>query len=435
MPTSPDTLLRRLQQAALAPAATPRALGVDDWAFRKGHTYGTILVDLERSRVIDLLPGRDGAAVQQWLRDHPGVRVISRDRASAYAQAAAEAAPDAVQVADRWHLLKNAREMLERFLQRQRPAVETALAPPVQALACATASPKQTAEGSAAVPAGLREPAPPPGSASAPPAKTPSPRELAHQVKWDKRRERFEEVRRRHELGQPIRQIARELELSRNAVRGYLRLGRCPDWRPGQARRTGLDRFRGWVDQQIQAGRDNAAELHRELQGQGYQGSYDAVRRFVVRRLAAVGEARQRANAAKCPGPAVPSSRALAFDVLRLPEKQKAEGQARVDRLRDISAEFKEVLRLSEAFAALVRQESAQTLKGWLEEAERSAVPEIKGFAEGIRQDEAAVAAATTQEWSNGPVEGQVNRLKTIKRQMYGRAGLALLRARVLHAG
>jgi transposase len=200
-------------------------------------------------------------------------------------------------------------------------------------------------------------------------------------------------------------------------------------------RPTGLDRFGAWVDEQIQAGRSNAAELHRELQGRGYQGSAAAVRRFVARRLAAAGKPRQRANAATSAGPPLPSSRALAFDVLRRAPKQKAEAQARVAALRGISAEFAEVLRLTEAFAALVRQESRQTLKEWLEEAERSAVPEIKGFAEGIRQDEAAVAAATTQPWSNGPVEGQVNRLKMIKRQMYGRAGLALLRARVLNTG
>src|SRR5262249_50633651 len=113
-------------------------------------------------------------------------------------------------------------------------------------------------------------------------------------------------------------------------------------------------------------------------------------------------------------GPAapLPSSRALALGVLARSANRKPEVQARVDSLRGISAEFSAVLKLTEEFAELVRQESGQTLRGWLEKAEQSAVAEVKGFAEGIRQDEAAVAAATTEVWSNGPVEGQVNRLK-----------------------
>src|SRR5262245_13701740 len=134
LPSSPATLLRRAKQAALTPVAPPRVLGVDDWAWRKGQSYGTLLVDLERGRVIDLLPGRDGEALRQWLKDHPGIEVISRDRASAYAQAAADAAPQARQVADRWHLLKNVREMLERFFERHRDklkAVAAALTQPL----------------------------------------------------------------------------------------------------------------------------------------------------------------------------------------------------------------------------------------------------------------------------------------------------------------
>jgi transposase len=189
------------------------------------------------------------------------------------------------------------------------------------------------------------------------------------------------------------------------------------------------------VDQQLQAGRDNAAQLHRELIGRGYRGSYAAVQRFIARRLAALGQPRQRANAAKVGADTVPSARSLALAVLCSGEQLQAEVRVRLERLRGISAEFSEVVRLSEAFAALVRQQSAQTLAGWLEEAQRAVSVEMRGFAKGIRQDEAAVAAATTQPWSNGPVEGQVNRLKVIKRQMYGRASLALLRARVLCVG
>src|SRR6202043_673575 len=104
--------LRRVKQLDGEPSAPPRFVGIDDWAWRKGHRYGTIIVDLERGDVIDLLPNRDAETVKKWLESHPGVELVSRDRSSTYAQAAADGAPEARQVADRWHLLKNLREAI-----------------------------------------------------------------------------------------------------------------------------------------------------------------------------------------------------------------------------------------------------------------------------------------------------------------------------------
>jgi hypothetical protein len=237
IPTSATTLLRRVKQAASKPVTTPRVLGVDDWAWRKGLRYGTILVDLERGEVIDLLPSRDGDALKQWLLDHPGVEVISRDRASAYAQAASEAAPEATQVADRWHLLKNVREMLERFFERHRgqiKSVASALAQPLAPQPPVAEAPEpaeiKDSPGAATAPAGEPTPQGRPAQARATSAKT--------------RRERFEEVRRRHADGESIRLIGKQMGLSRGAVRRYLRQDHCPDWRPGQARPNRLDRFR-----------------------------------------------------------------------------------------------------------------------------------------------------------------------------------------------
>lgn len=129
MPTSPDTLLRRITNAPEEPAPPPRYVGIDDWAFRKGQRYGTLVVDLERGRVIDLLPDRQAATVEKWLREHPGIEVITRDRAAVYAQAASAGAPEALQVADRWHLLNNLREAVERLLGRMDTTVADALQP------------------------------------------------------------------------------------------------------------------------------------------------------------------------------------------------------------------------------------------------------------------------------------------------------------------
>ena len=129
MPTSPDTLLRRVRYAIDEPVPAPRFVGIDDWAYKKGKNYGTILIDLERRQVIDIFPGRDGEAVKDWLKANPQVEVITRDRWANYAQAASDAAPQAKQVADRWHLLKNLREAVERFLARFSPEIRTATEP------------------------------------------------------------------------------------------------------------------------------------------------------------------------------------------------------------------------------------------------------------------------------------------------------------------
>ena len=427
MPASPDTLLRRLKQATPVAAPTPRVLGVDDWALRKGQNYGTILVDLERGQVIDLLVGRDAGTLKPWLLAHPGVEVISRDRATAYAQAGSEAAPQAKQVADRWHLLKNVREMLERFFERHHPTIQRVagpLAQPMTPTAKATEPPQSQQERARVLPV----------SDAASVTETPSAEQQVQHVKRQQRVERYHQVRQRHSQGQSIRQIAQAMNLSRNAVRRYLRQDHCPDWKPGQARRTQLDGFRGWVDEQIQAGRGNAAHLYRELTARGYKGSSASVRRFFTKRLAALGKTRQRVNAAQPRSPPPLSARTLAFDMVRVEKKRKPEEQARVNILRGIE-EFREVLPLVEEFIALIRKEQRKPLGDWLARAEGTPSPELRGFAQGIRQDEAAVSAAITEKWSNGPVEGQVNRLKMIKRQMYGRASFELLRRRVLHGG
>lgn len=400
---------------------------MDDWAIRRGHNYGTIRVDQQRRKVIDLLPGRDGEALKPWLLAHPGVKVISRDRASAYAQAASQAAPKAKQVADRWHLLKNLREMLERFFERHRKKVQSLPVLLTQQTASSgdkPAQPQQEVDPAQAVTK--------PDATSEQAVEPMTGLEQAQPSRRRQRQERYEEVRRRHGEGQAIRQIAQQMSLSRNAVRCYLRSSRCPDWRPGQARRSRLDRFSGWIDEQILAGRDNAAEFHGELTAKGYKGSAQSVRRFVTKRLAALRKRRERANAAVPRSPPVPSSRSLAFDVLRRDGKRDEQQRARVIALREADEEFGEVMTLAEEFLALVRKERVMPLAEWLRQAEGARSVELRGFAQGVAQDEGAVAAAMSEPWSNGQVEGQVNRLKTLKRQMYGRAGLGLLRRKAL---
>jgi transposase len=474
MPTSPDTLLRRVKESPDDPAPTPRYVGVDDWAIRKGQRYGTILIDLERGRVLDLLPGRDGAALQVWLQAHPGVELITRDRWAAYAQAAAAGAPQAKQVADRWHLLKNLREAVERLLGRMAAAVQAALrapppatelpapegdtapaadstvtAPAVETLATnrtvAIAAPPLSAPEPAVastLAAAAAAPASPPTVVfpaatepdAAPPS--PSPRERSRQARRQQRAEQYQRVHALRGQGHSLRQIARTAGVSVKRVLRYLRLPRCPDWNPGRRRPTQLDGFAVFIADWMQGGGRNAAELYRQLVGRGCRASYDAVRRYLAPRLGSTGRPGPRVGPLQPPAaPPPPSARKLSFEFIRRPEDRTAEEQGRLERLRTGDAELREGLDLAAAFAAQIRKAGTQTLGDWLAAVAASGCTELRSFAAGLRQDEAAVSAALTEPWSNGPVEGHVNRLKTIKRQMYGRAGFQLLRARVRKAG
>ena len=426
MTTSPDTLLRRVKRLKNESAPPPRVVGIDDWAWRKGQRYGTIVVDLERGDVIDLLPDRDAETVAAWLKAHPGVEVVTRDRSAAYAQAATEGASQAEQVADRWHLLKNLREAIERVLERHSAVVDTALK--------TTEPPTEPAQVTAV---------PEPGAATSPVESSPprppseplpeSPRLHAEQSKRQKRIDRFERVHELHRRGHSAGRIARELGLSRRSVFRYLRREKCPAWGLGGSRRSRLDGYREWIDARLAEGFTNVAELHRRLTERGFKGSYGSVYEFVTKRLGAAGKRRERLNAAEPPVPAPPSARQLSFEWARRAEKRKPPEQARLDAIRARSDELAAALDLADGFADLIRKRSRETLGEWLARGEASSDADLRRFAEGIRRDEAAVHAAVTETWSNGPVEGHVNRLKTIKRQMYGRAGFVLLRARVLN--
>jgi transposase len=417
VPTSPDTLLRRVKRAEARSPRPPRFVGIDDWAWRKGQRYGTIVVDLETNEVIDLLPDRDASTVKVWLAAHPGVELVSRDRASSYSQAATEAASQAQQVADRWHLLKDVREAIERLLDRHLPIITEALKPSD----------------------------PDPGTGEALPADEPSPalktkteetsnspRKAAARAKRHRRVERFQQVQELRRQGTPIRQIARDLAMTRKSVRRFLGHEQCPESAPRRRRRSVMDAHREWIDSQVAEGRINAAERHRELAARGVRLSYATFRRSLTNRLGRANKTRPRVSAAKPRWNRQPSPRQLSFDWVRRPEKRTVEAQARLDKIRAASPDLATALDLADEFKSLIRKQSSGTLRDWLTRAEASPCPEVRHFAEGIRRDESAVNAAITLPWSNGPVEGHVNRLKMIKRHMYGRAGFTLLKARVL---
>ena len=402
MPVSGDTLLRLIRSSAPTVVPPPRIIGVDDWAGRRGHRYGTIICDLERRCVIDLLPDRTGETLASWLRQlGEAVTVVSRDRSGAYADGIRAGAPQAMQVADRWHLMVNASDALRQMLDGHRRDLHEAsrLSTPHSDTLLLARS-KQRAV---------------------------TARDRRRAERHEQRQARYEEMARLHRGGMPIRRIARRLGMARNAVRRWLRAGEATVYRraPGQ---SALDRHLGYVEQRWAEGCRNSARLWRELRDQGFDGGYDIVRRWAKRRrdLAAVIGDQQR----PLPLWRVPSSRRTARLLTTPRETLKRADQRFVDALVALSPEISAAADAVNEFARILRERDAAAFDSWLTAAQETA---LRGFVAGIVGDIEAVRAALSQPWSNGPVEGQVNRLKMLKRQMYGRAKFDLLRSRVLH--
>jgi transposase len=420
IPTSPDTILRRVTSTPDPPPAPPRYVGIDDWATRKGHTYGTILIDLERRCVVDLLPGRDGEALRAWLAANPQVEVITRDRWPAYIRAATEAAPQAKQVADRFHLLMNVREAVEKILSRVTSDIRAANA----AVNASAADPP------AAAPAAPPSPATPDTNGN-PPTAT----EQRRAGKRQAREERFRRVKELTAEGRSVRQIARRLRMSRGAVLRYRRLETCPDWRPGRTAATAVDPFAAFIADWVAAGNRNSADLYRELKGKGFTGGYDAARRYLNRRIGGTGRPGRRDTsppvtpAERTP----PSARKLSFRVAN-PKPDSHSGRV-LAAVRERNLGVHAALEAAEELMAMIRKTSATPLADWLAKAVALGDRDLVNLAASLRSDASAVQAALTEVWSNGQVEGQVGRLKGIKRQMYGRAGMALLRVRARHRG
>src|SRR5512144_399704 len=422
---SPATLLRALHRQDPTSAPEPRVLGVDDWALRRGHTYGTVLVDLERHRPIDLLPDRKAETLAAWLKQHSGIELISRDRAGAYAEGARQGAPEALQVADRWHLLKNLRETMERVLNRhhralQRTAEAIAAIPPTAATAAVAVAPE-------------------PESGPDPIPLTRAERDRAE--RRERRLARYQAVLELNRQGRSIRAIARQLGLHRVTVRRYLQAEGFPERAARASGPSLLDPFRPYLQQRWDAGCHNARHLFREILGQGFQGSERIVQRAlrVWRPASSSGGASPPAADRLTATPAPPivrrvSPRQASFWRLDLakardPEERQRQ-QAFVSQLCERVPAIKVAHTLGTHFIRLIRQRRDQDLPSWLDRAEHAELPEFCHFARSLRQDYEAVRAAFRLPWSQGQVEGQVNRLKFIKRSMYGRAGCDLLRIR-----
>ena len=406
----PSTVLRLVMALPEPPAsAAPQVTGVDDFALRKGHVYGTVVADAESGDVIDLLPDRKAATLEEWLKAHPGAEVICRDRASAYAEGARNGAPGAIQVADRWHLWHNLAECAEKTVARHR--------------GCLKEQPAGDETGDIDAPGTADTP----GQAEAAPAVPDGSLDVCGRERQTARRtrERYAEIRERLDAGQPEAAIRRATGLDRRTVQRYARAASADELLAGVSRESRLDEFKPYICQRWNQGLTDAAQIHAELAQRGWAGSPQTVRRYV--------HLLRQAGPAVTPAPAAPKTREITRWLLSRPGSLDAGDQARLAAVRARCPHLDALAGHIRDFAGMMtRRQGLLALEDWLTRVEADDQPELHSLAAGIRRDQQAVTAGLALPYHSGAMEGNVNKIKMIKRQMYGRASFALLRKRVI---
>lgn len=402
--------------------STPRVLSIDDFCFRRRRSYGAILLDLERQIPVDLLPDREAETFEQWLQAHPGVEIICRDRGGAFAEGARKGAPEAQQVADRWHLLSNLTDTMQGFFLTKQSLLKSL-----------TSQPKTEAQREDV----QLEPVPwHIGSTKRLEEKS----LLLHQ-------ERVEHYHQIHDLAAKkinVTTIAQQVGVSRRTVYAYLKMEQPPErMRIPQSRKKLIDPYKDYLVRRWNEGCRSAQQMYREIKEQGYAGGESTVGRFVAPLRAKYGKARSfksvepeaatRVELAEVKNKRPPTARQIAV-WMTLKEEQRLQWQQHsLDQLCEKDPHIAQTYELMQAFTTMLREREGERFDQWLDQVEKEGVPELQSFAQGLQKDYDAVKAGLTLTWSNGQTEGQVNRLKLLKRQMYGRGSFQLLRKRVLH--
>jgi transposase len=415
--TSPDTLLRLVRKQRESQVPTPRVLGVDDFCFCRRRSYGAILIDLEKRIPVDLLPDREAETFKKWLLAHPGVQIISRDRGGAFAEGASQGAPQAQQIADRWHLLANLSETMKGFFLSKQTQL------------------KALGHSSARDPTAEEAKRQDPWQTSMRPYL-----EAKSQKLHQERVTRYEQIHELHAKKVDVVTIARKLGVSRQCVYEYLRMQQPPEQThispPCQPI---LEPYKAYLVRRWNEGCRNAQQVYREIKAMGYPGTDSNVVRFfghLRKHFKQSGTFKQVDPATQIPvqvPPRHPPSASQVAHWITFKEEQRLDWQKKyLTRLCEADQEIREAYELVTDFTTMLRERQGERLDAWLEKVEAQAIAELKNFALGVKRDYEAVKAGLTLEWSNGQTEGQVHRLKLIKRQMYGRGRFDLLRKRVL---
>ncbi len=389
---SADTLLRRVVQAPEQIEKRTRHVGIDEWAWHRGHRYGTLIVNLDTHRPLVLLPGREQRTLAAWFKKYPEIQVVSRDRGGIYALAARDGAPQATQVADRWHLLKNIGDALERMMYRHMPLIR---------LVATELSPKkQNTEASPATASKLLLP------------------ERIKRQRRDKRYQRWAEVDSLHKKGCGIREISRITGLSRVTVRRWIQSKAFPEISTKPPRPGLLDPWQEWLEEQRKNGNHNARQLWREMVEAGFTGSETTVRD-------AVTKWRKQVNGPVIAPGRLPSASRVSRWLMpwRMVRGEENYASRFIELMCQKEPQLKMAQQLSLDFYRMLKTKNKSQLNQWFADVSKSGLVDLQRVAAGMEADATAIYEAISSRWSNGVVEGHVNRLKMLKRQMYGRAG------------
>jgi transposase len=405
---SGDTLLRILRKHHYVADAALRTIGVDDWAMKKGRTYGTIIVNLETHQVVELLPDRTADTLTQWLQAHPSIELVTRDRSTDYAAGIKRGAPQALQVADRWHLLLNLRQMLERYLTTVYSTLQQLpISSAYQTLLQKNRDPFMRTQGEI----------------------------LASNASRDQRLALYNQIRQMRQAGWNISQLAQQLHHHPATIRKYYYATNFPERKPRRTAKNILDPYLPYLKLRLEQGCENALQLWREIQTQGYPGSHRQVMKWMhVNRTSVASHtpvSHRNPTQLQLIRSTLPSSKQLAWLLVRDPASLTDDDQILLDHLQQ-NTQILTVYAFCHRFVTMVKNRFVDEFDPWITDSETVAVVQVQNFVLGLQSDYSAVRAALANSWSNGQTEGQVNRLKFIKRQMYGRAKFDLLRLRVL---
>ena len=414
---SSSTMTRIAHNLPLPDIVRPKVLGVDDWAYRKGVSYGTVLIDMETSRPIDLLPSRDGKVLKDWLLNNNDVKIVSRDRASSYAAAIIEACPSAIQIADRFHLLMNLSDALDTYFKSISRRIRSLI----------TAKTTDFLELPEKVPVNIRE--------ETKEDQLVLTAQETIDAKVDQRMGTFLKVKELQAKGTPIKRIATDLRMSRNTVKSYFSQESLSPIK--SSRSTNIEVFTDIIVARLGENGHKLMDIFREIKKLGYtggrtQGCYHIKRIKEYHEIVTPGY--KEIARPKIPYIKPLSSRKLAKYIgCNLMDIKDHHERFYYQTLLDNITEIRVVRKLVQIFKTMLARRCGN-IKRWIDFVKHSKykLAGLKSFARGLMADLVAVENGIKMSWSNGAVEGHVNRIKSIKRQMYGRASFELLRRKVI---